>query len=111
MNQPIDPRTYAELKDLMEDSLKEFIDTYQENTPLLIEKIVAGVAAGDAEAIFHSAHQLKGGSGSLGATQLADFAYQIEQLGKSGTTDGVAELLQKLQAEYRAVTAFLDQQT
>lgn len=111
MNQPVDPQTYAELQELMEDSLQDFIDTYLENTPLLIEKIVVGLAAEDPQAVFHSAHQLKGGSGSMGAVQLAEYAYQIEQLGKSGSIDGVAELLAKLQAEFQAVSDFLNQQS
>jgi len=111
MTQAVDLQTFNDLKELMDDAMDEFIQTYLENTPLLIQRIEAGLNASDAEAVFHSAHQLKGGSGSLGATQLAQLAFQIEQLGKSGTTAGVEPLLQSLKSEFTAVEAFLAEQS
>lgn len=107
MTEPLDPAVFGEMRDLMEDALGEFINTYLENSPKLLASIESGLAAGDAEAIYHSAHQLKGGSGSIGAMQLADLAMQIEKIGKAGSTDGVASLFEQLKTEYARVAEAL----
>jgi HPt (histidine-containing phosphotransfer) domain-containing protein len=99
----LDPTVFAEMRELMEDALSEFIDTYLGNSPKLIRKIEQGVTEANAELIYHNAHQLKGGSGSIGALKLAGIATDIEQIGKAGSTDGVEPLLNDLKTEYARV--------
>jgi HPt (histidine-containing phosphotransfer) domain-containing protein len=96
----LNAQIFTEMRELMDDALGEFITTYLTNSPLLIQKIKKGLDDNDAEAIFHAAHQLKGGSGSIGALKLADIAVTIEKIGRGGSTQGIAELLQQLQTEY-----------
>lgn len=96
----LDPRVFTDLRELMGDDLGEFIITYLGNSPQLIHKMEQALNNKDTEALFHAAHQLKGGSGSIGALKLADLALQIEKIGKSGSIDGISSLLQQLQAEY-----------
>ena len=107
MTEPLDPDVFGEMRDLMEEALGEFIETYLGNSPNLISNIEAGLEEGDTDAIFHSAHQLKGGSGSIGAMTLTDIAMQIEKIGRAGATDGIAELLEQLKAEYERVAEAL----
>lgn len=104
----IDPTVFGEMRELMDDSLGEFIQTYLENSPLLIEKIATGLAENNAEVIYHNAHQLKGGSGSIGAMKLAEIALGIEAIGKNGGTDGVEVLLDQLKSEFEQVKAVLE---
>jgi len=99
----LDPAVFAEMRELMEDALSEFIETYLGNSPKLIEKIEQGIAENNADTIYHNAHQLKGGSGSIGAVKLAEIATTIEQIGKAGSTDGAAPLLIDLKTEYARV--------
>ena len=108
-DQVLDPAVFAEISELMDDALGEFIATYLGNSPKLIQQIDAGLSAADTDAICHSAHQLKGGSGSIGAMQLFELAQQIEKTSRSGSTDGIDTLLSDLKAEFERVEAALKQ--
>ena len=99
----IDLTVFNEIRNLMEDSMGEFIHTYLSNSPKLITGMEQGLANTDAEAIYHNAHQLKGGSGSIGAMKLADIAMEIEKIGRAGSTEGLASLLADLGAEFQRV--------
>ena len=96
----LDQNVFNELQGIMEDAMVEFLNTYMDNSPKLIEQMETALAAGDTQSLFHTAHQLKGGSGSLGACRLADLSLQIEQLAKAGSLEGVADLLSQLKDEY-----------
>jgi len=91
----------------MDDAMGEFLGTFMDNSPKLIQKMEAALTSGDTDALFHGAHQLKGGSGSLGALQLADLSGQIEQLSKDGSMAGVTDLLMQLKTEYEQLTDVL----
>lgn len=96
----LDPAIFGEMRELMGDALSEFIVTYLDNSPRLISKIEYGLGHNNAEEIYHGAHQLKGGSGSIGAHKLAAVSLEIEKIGKAGSIEGVAPLLTQLKAEY-----------
>lgn len=102
-NQALDPTIFSEIRELMEDSLAEFVDTYLDNSPMLIRQIDEGLQNNDANLVFHNAHQLKGGSGSIGALKLAELALRIEEIGKAGSTEGVTPLLVQLKEEFSRV--------
>lgn len=104
----IDPIVFREISELMDDSLPVFIQTYLDNTLNLLAQLTQTVLTGDKEAIFHDAHQLKGGSGSIGAMQVCNIAEQMEVIAKG--SDGVAqlsELLVELKDAFVAVEAEL----
>lgn len=106
-DQTLDPNVFNELRELMDDALRPFISTYLDNSPKLITNMEQGLADGDADTIKHNAHQLKGGSGSIGALPLFELAKQIEALSGSGSTDGVEVLLRQLKEEYARVESAL----
>jgi len=99
----LDPIVFAEMRDLMEDALAEFINTYLDNSPKLISSINEGLQTNNADLVFHNAHQLKGGSGSIGALTLAELAMGIEQIGKTGSTEGASDLFEQLREEFARV--------
>ena len=103
----LDPNVFAEMRELMDDALGEFIDTYLENSPKLIAQMEQGLADNDPEEIYRGAHQLKGGSGSIGALKLTNIAVHIEQLCKAGSIQGVDNLLAQLKSEYEKVASAL----
>lgn len=104
MSEPVlDLAVFHEIRELMDDALGEFIKTYLANSPNLINQMEQGLATGDTECIYQNAHQLKGGSGSIGAMRLFELAQQIELTGKSGSIDGIDTLLTQLKAEYERV--------
>jgi HPt (histidine-containing phosphotransfer) domain-containing protein len=55
----------------------------------------------DAAALEASAHALKGIAGTVGANELRDIAWQLEQLGRAGTTLGAQPHLDELDAAWR----------
>jgi len=99
----IDPVIFSEISALMEDSLPIFIETYIENTQKLLEQLEHDITAGNSEDIFQNAHQLKGGSGSIGAMQVFQLAKQMEDVIKAGSGDvQLSALVDELKTAYVA---------
>ena len=104
----IDPIVFSEVSLLMEDSLSIFIDTYIENTCKLLAKLEQAIPAEDSESIFQNVHQLKGGSGSIGAMQVFQIAKQMEDTIKDGNTGAeLIRLFVDLKTAYVAAEAEL----
>lgn len=108
----IDTKVFDEVRDLMGDALPEFIETYLGNSPCLLGSIDEALQAADLHNVYLNAHQLKGGSGSIGAMQVYQLALQLEQLARGGEA-GIAALqplYQQLQVAYEAAAAELSAQ-
>ncbi len=103
----LDLAVFNEISSLMEDALGEFIDTYLENTPKLLANLQAALAEKDLQAVFHHSHQLKGGSGSIGAAQVFECAKQIEERARAGNAEGLDALFNELQQAYEKVATEL----
>ncbi len=87
----------------MPDLLGEIIDAYFTSSTRLLEDLRQAVGAGEAQAMRGAAHTLKSSSASLGALALAELCKDLETLGRDNRTEGAAELLVKVEAEYAAV--------
>ena len=92
--------TFNEMKELMEDTLDELLDTYLENTPELIANLKLHLEQGNAEECFKCAHQIKGSSSSLGVDEVALIAKTIEEIGRAGSLDGISEKITELESKY-----------
>lgn len=105
----INTKVFDEVRDLMGDALPEFIETYLDNSPRLLGSIEAALQAADLHTVYLNAHQLKGGSGSIGAIQVYQLALQLEQQARSGEADvaTLQPLYQQLQAAYNSAAAEL----
>ena len=99
----IDAYIFNEVKGLMEDAMGSFINTFVGNSPKMIQQIELALENGDVETLYLSAHQLKGGSSSIGALKLSDLAFKIEKAGRAGETDSIPPLIDQLKSEYQAV--------
>jgi len=97
----IDPIIFSEVSELMEDSLPIFIETYIKNTHKLLGELEQAIPAEDADNIFNNAHQLKGGSGSIGAMQVFRIAKQMEDIIKDGSREAeLGSLFSELKVAY-----------
>ena len=96
-----------ELRSLMGDSLDEVLQTFIDYVPGQIDELSTAVMNKDAEGVFNLAHKMKSSSSSIGALGLAQMAEQIELIGRSGSTEGTAELLEKLKGMYSDAEALL----
>ncbi len=103
----IDPGVLAELRQFQgegeSDILLELAEAFQFETPPLIEALHVAVREEQSEALKRAAHNLKGSSYNLGARPMAELCSDLETLGKQGTFNGAAELITKLEQEYRRV--------
>lgn len=99
----IDPIVFNEMRELMDDALGAFIETYLDNSPKLLQSISQALPEGDLETVFHNAHQLKGGSGSIGAMQVFQLAKEMEEKARGSVADGLESTLAELQSAYSLV--------
>lgn len=110
MDQALNMEALDELRSLMGDALNEVLQTFVDYVPGQIEELSRAVANEDAEGVFNLAHKMKSSSSSIGASGLASVAEQIEIIGRSGSTKGTAELLEKLKHLYTDAESLLYEQ-
>jgi len=111
-NDALDRSVLERLKFLQDDEhdyLGELITTYLESAPQLLSTLRGALAQGDTPAVQKAAHTLKGSSASLGALQLSEHCKALELRARSGSLDGAAEHLQKIEAEYARVARALEE--
>jgi len=58
-----------------------------------------GVTQADPGRLARAAHAMKGGGGNLGAIRLAGYCERLERMGREGSTDGAAALVDLVVAE------------
>lgn len=107
--QVIDPVVFEEMRELLDDALSAFIETYLDNSNKLLENINIALADGDFESLFNNAHQLKGGSGSIGAMQVFQLSKDIEEKSRVAEADGLESLVEELHSSYAQAAAELKQ--
>jgi CheY-like chemotaxis protein/signal transduction histidine kinase/HPt (histidine-containing phosphotransfer) domain-containing protein len=104
----VDKAVLVELREIMEDAFAELIQTYLRDTPTRLVAIRDAIDKTDADALRDAAHTMKSSSANLGAMPLSALAKELEALGRSGTTEGAAELFRSAAAEYTRVKQALE---
>ena len=103
----LDPSVLAELRQFQgegeSDIILELAEAFQSETPPLLEALHVAVREKQFEALKRAAHNLKGSSYNLGARTMAALSTELEILGKSGTVEGAAVLVTRLEREYQRV--------
>jgi len=69
----------------------DLVETYVTEGATNLDGILAAATMGDPEAIVRPAHTLKSSSASLGAMRLSAIARGLEEAGRAGISDGLAE--------------------
>ena len=100
---PIDQALFAKLREIMGPSLPQAVSPFLEDTPQYLLDLETAVHARDAETARAKAHAIKGSSGNLGATVLAQLAKEAEELAIDGHPDLILPLLPRLRIAYNAV--------
>jgi CheY-like chemotaxis protein/HPt (histidine-containing phosphotransfer) domain-containing protein len=78
-------------RDVGRSLVVEVVDCYLRDTPARIAALLAALAANDARSARREAHTLKSSSATVGATQIAAIAAELEQSAKASGVDGMAE--------------------
>jgi CheY-like chemotaxis protein len=79
-----------------EQLLAELTDMFTEEAATAIERLKTSLAAGDGQAVYQTAHRLRGQLLLLGADDAARIAEAIETEGLAGRTEAAAGLLDEL---------------
>jgi PAS domain S-box-containing protein len=101
---------FGKARQTMDDSkelFEEIVRLFLEDAPPHIESIKNGLAQGDADAVRHSAHALRGMVGIFAAERTMKAAAKVEELaGKSGLDEAVADLETSLSELETAIRAY-----
>lgn len=79
--------------------LAELAALFLDSCPAMQAAIEEALAHGDAKALQHAAHTLKGSVGNFGAQAAFDAALALEQMGRQGDLSGAEAALAHLTAE------------
>ena len=90
--------------------LAEIISQYLEDSPQKLQEIQQAIDNNDTQALRQASHSLRSSSANLGAVTIADLCKQLENLARSGTTQGASATMEQLAKEYPQVKFALEQE-
>ena len=77
--------------------IKEIIDAFLQEYPLLMDQIQLGILKGDSATVDRAAHTLKGAASAFAATSVVNLAQKLETMGKNDTLTEAASMFATLQ--------------
>jgi PAS domain S-box-containing protein len=89
--------------------LAALIDTFHDDVQRLVDSARRGLQQGQAEEVRRAAHTLKSTGATFGATRFSELSRSLESLASSGTLEGAADLIRRIEAEYQAVRIALEE--
>jgi HPt (histidine-containing phosphotransfer) domain-containing protein len=105
---PLDRDVLVRLRELGgAELLSDLAETFLRDAPVRLAELRRAVEASDADLIERSAHALRGSSGSMGATQMAQFCARLQDAGARRDLAQSVELLGRLEAEFGRVRPVL----
>jgi two-component system, sensor histidine kinase and response regulator len=78
------------------DLLREVATAFLDQLPTLLGELDEGLSRGDAEAVQRATHSFKGSVGNFAHPRSFELALRLEQIGRSGSLDGAAEVCAEL---------------
>ncbi len=103
----LDPAKLELLRELSGDLVRDVIAIYLEDAPSRIAAIHDAISRGDAASLASSAHGLRSSSGNVGAKRMLEICTRLEELGRTGSIDGAADLGKVLDVEFERTTRAL----
>ncbi|MCP4677223.1 MAG: response regulator [Deltaproteobacteria bacterium] len=94
-----------------EDLVQIVVDTFLEDAPKQIAKLVEYLESGDAEGAARQAHTIKGASANVGGEALRKVAYNMEKAGKAEELDVIRADMPKLEACFEKLKEAMSQPT
>ena len=108
----LDPNAMKRLESMLGKKasalLPKLIDDFFKEAVKLQEQARQTLEQGKSEDLRRAVHTLKSNAKNFGAMVLAELCQEVESLAKAGTSEGVAELLTKIETEYPKVRAALE---
>ena len=107
MNSPVDMKELLEIMDDDDELLRECFDDFIEDCDGSLSLIKAAIKEHAPEALEKTAHALKGSLKYLAAVHAAEFAKQLEEMGRNGNINNADNVLILLTEECRRVINFM----
>ena len=102
----LDPGLLMEIQAMEQNGMpglvSKVVGKYIQHASTLMEVLRTAIERGDAEALFHAAHSLKGSSAGVGAVKLADLCATLEAMGRRGEAASVALLRDEITPVYES---------
>jgi signal transduction histidine kinase/DNA-binding response OmpR family regulator len=83
--------------------LTEVVDVFLADAPALVASLGRSLKRQDTEELRRAAHTLKSNGATLGAVGFAKLCRAVEQHAKDGRIDGVSQLVNQIEREYRTL--------
>ncbi|HUK31222.1 MAG TPA: response regulator, partial [Candidatus Acidoferrum sp.] len=84
-----------------DDLMSELAQLFLDDAPRMIREIHVAQTKGDAVALEHGAHALKGSASTIGANSLASSARKIEMQARTKHLEGIGEFCSQLDEEWQ----------
>jgi HPt (histidine-containing phosphotransfer) domain-containing protein len=116
-NQPVEQQAPLEYDTLLANCsgdmqlIRELSALFETQTQLDIAGIERAAAEADSDGLRSAAHSLKGSAGCIAAQPLRKLAQLIEELGKSGSTQGTQDIIADARREVERCIRFLATRT
>ncbi len=104
---PIDQDVFDKLREILGPALQQSVSHFLEDTPAYLDQLEQAARNGDADTARAMAHSIKGSSGNLGATTLAQLAKEVEELAIEQYFVEILPLMLRLRQAFEAVAAML----
>jgi two-component system sensor histidine kinase/response regulator len=92
-----------------EDTLRQLVTMYLEQTPPKLAALEAAVQAGDAKAVKQHSHSVAGTSASCGMTAVVAPMRALEKMAMEGNLTGAAQHFAEGQKQYARIREFLEE--
>ena len=89
-------------KELLTEATNLFLESVRKQIGILRQAI----SSDDADLVRREAHSIKGGAANLTADELSGVAFELENIGKSGTLGASTVVLERLEKEFYRLDAF-----
>ena len=103
----IDTEALQIMREALGEDFDEIIELFLDQTPRLLGDLRKYLVAEDRQALWQTAHTLKGSSSNVGAARFSSMCYELEHLGKGCQPSATVELITKLEHEYSTVRSAL----
>ena len=107
MRPPIDLERLAEFSDGTDEGLRTLVRIFLEDVAEALKELRGAVTRGDCPEIRVLAHRSAGSCGACGAGRLAELLSGLEEIGRSGSSEGSTESMTAIDAELERVTLFV----
>lgn len=94
-----DPDALWDRVDQDVELLRDLIAVFEEEFPSMLKNLEAAIENGDASGVERAGHKIKGSVLQFSGRGAAAAAFELEQLGRSGTVAGARAPLEKLKQE------------